>query len=326
MKNKTKVLNYLKQYSVIVLGCVIFSLGTSLFLDAHDIAPGGVTGIAIIINHLIGLALGREIQITGILIIVINVPMFILGIIFLGKQFVIPSVFATVLSSLLMLLWSNTVLPYMPDMGGDTLLMSALIGGAMFGVGLGLIFRMDATTGGTDILVKILRKKFRYLRTGVISMAVDMIIVAGSAAAFQNFILACYTVLAIVVYVVLFDWLLYGGNTAKLVYVITTAEHAEVMCERILNELDAGATLIDANGAYTKLSKKALAEKDLETENAAAEKQPYDRQIIMCAIKGFLYPRLHDAVKETDPNAFMIVSSAKEIYGEGYRNHNDDEL
>lgn len=322
MTNRKKVLEYLKKYAVITLGCVIFSLGASLFLDANDIAPGGVTGIAIIINHLIGLAAGKELQLTGILVIAINVPMFVLGIIFLGKQFILPSVYATVLSSLLMFLWSNTVLQFMPDMGGDTLLLSALIGGAMFGVGLGLIFRMGATTGGTDILVKILRKKFRYIRTGTISMAIDMIIVVGSVAVFQNVVLACYTVLTIIVYVVLFDWFLYGGNTAKLVYVITTAEHAEAMCKKILNELDAGATLLDANGAYAQLRKKENApdETDLTSAN------PYDRKIIMCAIKGFLYPKLHDAVKQTDPNAFMIVSSAREIYGEGYKNHNDDEL
>ncbi len=304
MKSKTKVLHYLKKYFVITLGCVIFSLGTSLFLDANDIAPGGVTGIAIIINHLIGLALGREVQLTGILIIAINVPMFILGIIFLGKQFIVPSVYATLLSSLLMFLWSNTLLPYMPDMGGDTLFLSALAGGALFGIGLGLVFRIGATTGGTDILVKILRKKFRYVRTGMISMAIDMVIVACSAAVYQDIVLAGYTILAIVTYVVLFDWFLYGGNSAKLVYVITTAERAEAMCRKILYDLDVGATIVDAKGAYSDA----------------------DRRIIMCAIKGFLYPRLHDAVKEADPDAFMIVSSAREIYGEGYKNHNDEEL
>lgn len=325
MKNKSKVLKYVKQYSIIVLGCVIFSLGTSLFLDANDIAPGGVTGIAIIINHLIELAVGHEMQLTGFLIIAINVPLFILGIIFLGKQFIVPSVVATVLSSLLMFLWSNTVLPLIPPdiMGNNTLLLSALIGGSMFGIGLGLVFRMDATTGGSDILVKILRKKFRYLRTGTISMAIDMVIVACSAAAFQNFELACYTALTIVVYVVLFDWFLYGGNSAKLVYIITTAERAQPMCEKILTELDAGATILDANGAYANLQKKKLQEAEQET---ALPQNGYDRQIVMCAIKNFLYPKLHDAVKETDPDAFMIVSSAKEIYGEGYKNHNDDEL
>ena len=325
MKNKKKVLEYLKKYSVITLGCIIFSMGTSLFLDANNIAPGGVTGIAIIINHLIGLALGREIQITGILVIAINVPMFILGIVFLGKQFILPSVYATLVSSLLMFLWSNTLLQFMPDMGADALLLSALAGGAMFGIGLGLIFRMGATTGGTDILVKILRKKFRYLRTGLISMAIDMIIVAASAAVFQNIVLTGYTVLSIVIYVVLFDFFLYGGNSAKLVYVITTEEHAEAMCKKILNELDAGATLLDANGAYAKLHKNAKKAEETETDLTSTEKS-YDRQIIMCAIKGFLYPKLHDVVKEADPNAFMIVSSAREIYGEGYKNHYDDEI
>lgn len=324
MKNKTKILSILKKYSVIVLGCVIFSMGAAIFLDAHDIAPGGATGIAIILNHLIELAVGRDLQLTGYLIIGLNVPLFILGIIFLGKQFIFPSVFATVLSSLLMTLWSKTLLPLMPGMGSNTLLLSALIGGALFGVGLGLIFRMGATTGGTDILVKILRKKFRYLRTGIISFTIDMIIVACSVAAFQNLELACYTVISIIIYVLLFDWFLYGGNSAKLVYIITTAKLAEPMCDKLLNEIDVGATLVDAHGAYASLQKRKARSEDIN--DTLTSPGDCNRQIIMCAIKNTLLPRLHDAVKEIDPNAFMIVSSAREIYGEGYKNHNDDEL
>lgn len=298
MKNKAFVLSALKKYSVIVLGCVIYSLGVALFLDPNNFASGGVTGIAIILSYLIKL----DFLNTGVLIIVINVPLFILGAIFFGKRFTVSTLFSTLLSSGLIELWNVLFKKYLPF--NLDILISALIGGALFGLGLGLIFRMGSTTGGTDIIVKILRKKFRYVRTGVISMIIDVCIIAVSALIFRNFQLACYTAISIAVFTLAFDWVLYGGSSAKLVYIITPHEKSALICEKILKELDIGATYIDGEGAYT----------------------GNEKRIIMCATKNFLYPRLRDVVKEIDPQAFMIVSSAKEIYGEGYKNHTDDEL
>ena len=106
------------------------------------------------------------------------------------------------------------------------------------------------------------------------------------------------------VFTLFFDWVLYGGNSAKLVHIITTSGKAEKICVGILKELDIGATYVDGEGAYTGGSKR----------------------IIMCAVRNYLYPRLRDIVKETDPDAFMIVSSANEIYGEGYKPHGGEEL
>ena len=135
-------------------------------------------------------------------------------------------------------------------------------------------------------------------------MAIDVCIIAVSALIFKDFELACYTVISIVVFTLTFDWVLYGGNSAKLVYIISTDEKSALISDRILKELDIGATYVDGEGAYT----------------------GNDKRIIMCAVKNFLYPKLRDIVKDADPEAFMIVSSAKEIYGEGYKNHFDDEL
>lgn len=297
MKKKV-VLDFIKRYSVIVLGCVIYSLGVAMFLDANNVASGGVTGIAIIISHVANI----EQLDTGLLIIIINLPLFVLGAIFFGKNFTLSTIFTTVLSSLLIELWSRILSDYLPVT--DNVLLSAIIGGALFGIGLGLIFRMGSTTGGTDIIVKILRKKFRYIRTGFISMCIDVTIVSVSAIVNRNFELACYTVISIVVFTLLFDWVLYGGNSAKLVYIISTHEKSQIICEKILKELDVGATFVDCEGAYS----------------------GKEKRIIMCAIKNFLYPKLRDVVREVDPGAFMIVSSAKEIYGEGYKDHKDEDI
>lgn len=292
------------------LGCIIYSLGIALFLDINKLAPGGVSGIAIIINAVLngavisGLNIGADI--TGILIIVINIPLFIIGAIFIGKKFTISTIYATVVSSLMIELWEYAFAGIQPIFENEVnnLLLSALIGGTMFGAGLGLIFRCDSSTGGTDILIKLLRKKFRYIKTGVISMVIDCIIMGVAFAVFRDFELACYTLIAIVVFTMFFDLVLYGGNSAKLLYVITTQDKSVLICDRLLKDLDAGATYVDGEGAYT-------------GEN---------RRIIMCAVKNYLYPKFRDIVKEIDPHAFMIVSSAKEIYGEGYKDHFDEEL
>lgn len=300
--NKALVLDFLKRYGVMTLGCIIYSLGVALFLDASNLASGGVTGIAIILNYVIRMGTDGYDLNTGIIIIIINIPLFILGAVFFGKHFIISTVYATVLSSLLIWVWDLAFQNFLPIT--ENLLLAGLVGGAMFGLGLGLIFRTGSSTGGTDIIVKILRKKFRYIRTGMISLTIDAGIVALSAIVYKDIELACYTAISIIVFTSTFDWVLYGGNSAKLIYIISSDEKSKEICDRLLKELDVGATFVDGEGAYTGDQKR----------------------IIMCAIKNFLYPRLRDIVKSIDPKAFVIVSSAKEIYGEGYKDHFDDEL
>lgn len=299
MKNKASWFKILKTYSVITFGCVVYSIGVGIFLDPNNIASGGVTGIAIILSYLIGESAWLN---TGMLIILINIPLLILGASFFGWKFTVSTIFSTVVSSLMIDMWKlilGDLLPVTND-----LLISALIGGSFFGLGIGIIFRMGSSTGGTDVIVKILRKKFRHIKTGVISMSIDMCIIGVSALIFKDFELTCYTAISIVMFTLMFDWVLYGGNSAKLVHIITDEDKAEEMCAKILKELDVGATIVGGEGAYTKEPKK----------------------IIFCAIKNFLYPKLRDVVREVDPHAFTIVSSVKEIYGEGYKNHTDDEL
>ena len=299
MKNKESVKKTLIKYAVITIGCLFYSFGVGVFLDPNNIASGGVTGIAIILSYLIGPSAWLN---TGILIIFINVPLMILGAVFFGRKFIISTIYSTVVSSLMIDLWQYVLKDALPLT--DDLLIASVIGGVLFGLGIGIIFRMGSSTGGTDIVVKILRKKFRHVKTGMISMSIDMVIIAVSGIIFKNFELTCYTAVSIAMLTLMFDGVLYGGNSAKLVYIITDEEKANEMCEKILKELDIGATFVNGEGAYTGKSKK----------------------IIFCAIKNFLYPKLRDIVREVDPHAFTIVSSAKEIYGEGYKNHTDDDL
>lgn len=294
---KKSTADLLKKYGLIIIGCIIYSLGVALLLDPHSLASGGVTGIAIMISSLAQGKIG-----TGWLILIINVPLFILGAIFFGRKFIVSTLISTALSSGLIELWNFAILPYMPAI--DNMLIPSTVGGALYGCGLGLIFRAGSTTGGTDIIVKLLRKRFRHLRTGIISMIVDIVIVGASAFVYKDIDLLFYTVLSIFAFTGAFDLVLYGGNSAKLVHIVTTADKSATICDRVLKELDIGATLVDGKGAYT----------------------GNERVIIMCVIKNFAYPRLRDIIRECDPDAFTIVSSAKEIYGEGYKAHDEEDL
>lgn len=294
---KAAKLNIVKNCALILVGCIVYSLGVSLFLDANALASGGVTGIAILIDYVTNGVVG-----TGWLILIINIPLFIIGLIFFGKKFIVSSLVSTALSSGLIELWDFAIVPHMPAVSNT--LIPALIGGALYGCGLGLIFRAGSTTGGTDIIVKLLRRKFRHMKSGIISMSIDVIIVAASWFVYKDLELLLVTAVSIIVFTFAFDWSLYGGNSAMLVHIVTTEDKAAAICRGILVELDISATIFGGKGAYS----------------------GDDKTVIMCVVKNYVYPRLRDIIKEHDSEAFTIVSSAKEIYGEGYKPHDAEEL
>ncbi|MDE6200447.1 MAG: YitT family protein [Clostridiales bacterium] len=293
---KEAKLNLLKKFIMVIVGCCIYSFGIGVFLDPYNMAAGGVTGISILINAATGDVIG-----TGWLILIINVPLFIIGLIFIGKMFVLSSLVVVGLSSGLMEICSNFIVPYMPKVN---IIVAALAGGTLFGAGLGLVFRTGASTGGTDIIVKLLRRKFRYLKTGIISVSIDCLIVIASTIVYKDLELMLVTIVSLVTFSIVFNRVLYGGNSAMMVYIITTAERARLICDGLLKDLDVGATIIDGQGAYS----------------------GNERTIIMCAVKNYVYPRIRDVVKKYDSGAFTIVSSAMEIYGEGYKSQDAAEL
>lgn len=303
---KQAVLDTLKKYLVITLGCLIYATGIALFVAPAKLSSGGMTGISIIVNHFIP-------QVPqGIWYIILNVPMIILGLIFFGWKFLLSTGYATVVSALMMSAWELTLgekglnlLPFTQGMDQATqYIIGAVVGGVLFAVGMGMIFRMGASTAGTDIIVKLLRKKFRHIPTGMISFVTDMTIVTCSLFIKPDIQTLFYTALSVIVFTIVFDWVLYGGNSAKMVYIITDKTKYENITQKLLKEVDTGATIVDAQGAYTK----------------------EDKIMLLCVVKSFMYPRLRDVVKEEDKNAFMIVSSAKEIYGKGYKDQNEEEI
>ena len=302
---KTIALSILKTYSIITFGCLLYSLGISLFIESANLTAGGMTGIALIIYKLTGFS-------TGYLVIILNVPMFIIGLIFFGWKFVVSTGYATVLSGLLMSLWSHIfgekVLNVLPIT--ENVLVNCFIGAVLFGVGMGIIFRMGASTAGTDVIIKLLRRKFRHIKTGTISMLTDFVVVGCSF--FVNYDIAIgarvdnlfYSVLVVVIFTITFNKVLYSGDSAQMVFIITCKEKAEQICTRVLKELDSGATYLHGEGAYT----------------------GEEKTILFCVLKPQLYPHLRDVVAQEDKQAFTVVASANEIYGEHYKDQNKEEV
>ena len=288
-KKKISMKKMIKDYVLITIACAVYSVAISMFLEPNSLAPGGVTGIAIILNRLIPVE-------TGTLILLINIPILLLGAWKFGLRFSLSTIYSTVLISLFTNLLTNVKV-----VTSDPLL-AALVGGSLSAIGIGWVFKAGATTGGTDIIIKLLRIKMPHLRTGGLFLAMDAVIVALSAFVFKDIDVALYAGLTVFVISLVLDLVLYGRDEAKLMFIIS--DKSEEITRRLLEELDIGVTHMRGSGAFS----------------------GKDKQVILCAAKKSIAPKTEVIVKEEDPQAFMIITSATEIYGEGYKSYFSEKL
>ena len=242
-KEKKTVKRRIFDYLMITAAACIYGVSISLFLDPNNLAPGGVTGIAVIINRLTGLPTG-----TGMLLI--NIPILIAGLWKFGLRFIISTIYATFMCSV----FTN----YFTRFGALTSqpLLAALAGGILMAIGLGIVFKAGATTGGTDIIVKFLRLKYKHLKTGRLFFVTDILIVSASLFVFGDFDTIMYAILAVVVCSIMFDAVLYGRDEAKLIYIISDC--SEKITARLLEELDIGVTYLEGKGAYSNNPKQVI--------------------------------------------------------------------
>lgn len=273
-----------RNYAMITVMAFLNAMAISLFIDPHNLAPGGVTGIAVIISRISSVE-------TGTLIFALNVPILLFAIWQFGLHFAISTIYATVLIST----FTNLLAPFGP--ATDDILLAVLAGGVLYAISIGLIIKAGATTGGTDIIVKWLRVKFPYLKTGVLFFITDVIIISVSGIVFRDLDVALYAGIIAVVNSFMLDFVLYGKDEAKLQYIIS--DKADAITDRLLKELDIGVTQIEGRGAFSGKEKKVL----------------------MCVAKKPVSPRVEDIVKEEDAEAFMVITSATEIFGEGYKSY-----
>lgn len=274
----------IKNFIMMTIGAIIYSAAISMLLDPNSLAPGGVTGISIILSRVIPIE-------TGTLFLLINIPILMLGTWKFGWKFIISTIYCIAIISPL----TNFFGTYFGAVTEDVFLAS-LAGGSLMAVGIGIIFKAGGTTGGTDIIVKILRQKMPHLKTNNLFLALDAMIVICSAFVFKDIDRALYAGMTVIATSLVLDVVLYGKDEAKLIYIIS--DKSEEITKRLLEDLDIGVTHVRGIGAYS----------------------GKEKNVIMCVVKKHISPKIEDVIRQEDPQAFLIVSSATEIYGQGYKN------
>ena len=276
---------------MITAACAIYALGFVWCYVPNGIAFGGVTGAAQIINRLIP-ALP-----IGVTVIVLNIPLFILGWRFIGGRLLVSSLYAMFLSSVFI-----DLLTPLYDWPAMEPLLACIFGGLLMGLSMGLVFRQGATTGGTDLLARLLKLKLAWLPMGKLLLGIDLAVIVLVAAAFRTLYSALYGLVALYVCTIVMDGVLYGMDTAKVAYIIS--DKNKEICDTIVRDMDRGVTILHGRGAYTGA----------------------DKDVLMCAFKQREIAAIRAAVKEIDPDAFLIVCNAHEVLGEGFRDYKKDDL
>ena len=286
MKNK------IIKAALIVAGAFVTSLGLNLFLEPSGIAPGGISGVAVLINKIAG---GRIP--VGVLTLILNIPLFIAGYKELGKEFIIKSAVGTILYSVMLDVTVYLVEPMQRFFStenygevGHTMLY-AIWGGLLMGMGFGLIFRGGATTGGTDIGARLLQKRMSWLTLGQLVLSLDVVFLLVVALTYRSILAAMYTGIAVFVSSKVIDIVEAGVNYAKEIYIFT--EKPELLASEILRQLERGVTKLNVEGMYTG--------------------KPVD--ILWCVVYNRQVPQLRRIVDRHDPNAFIIVNEVRETKG-----------
>ena len=280
----------IRSYAVISLGCVIYALAFDWFYAPNDLTCGGLTGVAQIIHYFF-----RMLPIGGMLI-VMNAPLFVLGFRRFGIGFLMKSLYAMALSSVLVdVLASLYAFPPMNE------LLAALYGGVLLGVGCGFIMREEANTGGTELAAWLVKRRVPQLSIGNVLMWLDLAVIVSHAAAFRNLDNALYGGVALFVETKVIDLIVYGGNAGKLAHIISERE-AEITEALLARRV--GVTRLRATGAYT-----------------GAE-----RSLLLCAVRRQETVMVRRIVKEIDPDAFFILSDTVEVLGEGFGEYKSDGL
>ncbi len=278
-----RVWSLFTKYSAITLGALIYAVGFEIFLYPNGIASGGVVGTAMIINQFSGLPV-------GVLTILMNIPLFIIAWRHFGWRFLAGSLVGMLLSSVMV-----DVLAGFGISVTDDPMLAAVIGGVIKGAGLGIVFYVGATTGGVDIVVKLLRQKLASVNFGTIMLLLDAVIITAYALILGRYESAMYSLVAMYVSTKVMDLALYGIDNACLCYIIS--EHTALITEEIVSgPLHRGVTLLEGRGAYSGAH----------------------REVLMCVIKRTQIGTLRHLVKAIDERAFFIVTNAKNVFGNGF--------
>lgn len=285
-----KMKKLLRQYLIITLGSLIYALAFDWFYEPNQVALGGLTGLAQIINAVIP-ALS-----VGVMTIVMNVPLFLLGWKFIGWHLLASSLFSMVLSSAAIDAFSavHTFTAMDP-------MLASLCGGAVMGLGLGIVFSQGATTGGTDVVARLLKLKFPWLPLGKLVIIPDFIVLSLAAVVFGRVEAALYGVVSLFVSTKVMDTVLYGLDTSKVAYIVT--DRWKQVADQIL-AMERGVTFLQGEGGFS----------------------GEEKHILMVAFKQREIVQIKQLVHETDPRAFLIVVDARDVLGKGFGEYHRGEI
>ncbi len=277
----------IREYLFITLGTALVAFSFSIFFVPNSIAPGGVSGIATLLNALFGLRV-------GLMIVVMNVPIYLLSFKKFGVIRVIRSLYATILMSVII---DYVKIPedFIKSISSDFLL-SSIFGGVLMGAGLGLVIRNNSTTGGTDMIAGLIHGWFPNISMSWVLFGIEFVVVLG-AGIFLEPIMALYAFIALFVSARVMDFIQIGVNTAKAFMIIS--ERSDEISEGIIEKMDRGATILNGFGAYSGDGK----------------------NVILCVVRRNQISKLRALIKETDEDAFVIVYDVKEVLGEGFTPH-----
>lgn len=273
-----------------VVGCAAFGLGFSFFLEPNGLNSGGISGLAMVIQHILGFGS------VGTITAIINLPLFALAGMKVGKKFFWGSLLGMVLLSSFIDLFAMLPKPETESLVG------ALYGGVICGFGGGLVFSSGFSTGGSDIVVRLVKKKWQYIPLGIIITCFDLVVAVLTAIAFGNINQALYCGVAIFVTGRVVDAVVYSFDYSK-VALIVTKKHEEV-AQRLGKELHRGATFLDGQGSYSHQNTK----------------------VVLTAVKRQQIADMKKIVVEIDPDAFIIVQEAHQVLGDGFTRYNKDAL
>lgn len=270
-----------KRVLMTILGTMMTGLAIGVFLTPNKIVGGGASGISTILFHTVGIK-------PGISFYIINIIFLAMGLKLLGKKFVVETLLGTLLLSIF-----TEVFSFVP-IYTENLILSTVFGGVLYGLGIGLAFAAGASTGGTDILGRIIQIKLPHIPIGKLLLGVDGIIIAVSACIFRNIELVLYGIIALFIISYSIDWVISKLNVSRIAFVIT--DHGEEISEKLISTSPRGVTQINVRGTYTNMDKKML----------------------FCALKESEAEKFQNKILDIDPDAFIVFSESQRIKGNGF--------
>ena len=286
-----KTLRILKDYAIITVSCLLYAFAFNCFFQTNGLAMGGFTGIAQVLHRLIPFLP------VGTTVFCLNVPLMIIGVKKEGWKLLFASVYAIFVSSLMI-----DGMDYLMDFPTMDPLLASIYGGVLMGIALGLMMLKSATTGGTELAARLLRYVVRNLSIGKLCLVIDVTVVTIYAITFQSIHNALYGVIAMYVCSIAMDMVVYGSVNAKLTMIIS--DKVPEITEKLM-EMGLGGTILSGKGAFTGVQ----------------------RNVLMCVAKPSKKTQIREVVASIDPEkAFIIVTDAREVFGEGFGEYTSDSL